>query len=97
MDFLSIYKRFNNSIQTTSTSNFVKKRNGNKRMIKILKYKTIYQLNIIVIYCLQDIDEFLVNVKSRTYNALASTAKQTFQMTAAIVAQHIVVNIQYTL
>lgn len=38
-----------------------------------------------------DIDEFLVNVKSRTYNALASTAKQTFQMTAAIVAQHTVV------
>ncbi|XP_015378253.1 PREDICTED: receptor expression-enhancing protein 1-like [Diuraphis noxia] len=44
-----------------------------------------------------DIDEFLVNVKSRTYNALASTAKQTFQMTAAIVAQHTVVNIQYRL
>jgi len=39
----------------------------------------------------------LINVKSRTYNALASTAKQTFQMTAAIVAQHTVVNIQYRL
>jgi len=35
-----------------------------------------------------DIDDFLINVKSRTYNALTSTAKQTFQMTAAIVVQH---------
>ncbi|XP_050438247.1 receptor expression-enhancing protein 1-like [Adelges cooleyi] len=35
-----------------------------------------------------DIDEFLIRCKSRTYNALTQTAKQTFQMTAAIVIQH---------
>jgi len=90
MDFLSIYKRFNNSIQTPSTSNFVEKRNG-KNNDKHLKNITSFMNYIIAIYYLQDIDEFLVNVKSRTYSALASTAKQTFQMTAAIVAQHTVV------
>ncbi|XP_050529001.1 receptor expression-enhancing protein 1-like [Daktulosphaira vitifoliae] len=35
-----------------------------------------------------DIDEFLIKCKSQTYNAVAQTAKQTFQMTAAIVIQH---------
>lgn len=38
-----------------------------------------------------DIDEFLSNVKLRTYNVLASTAKQTIKMTASIVIQHSIV------
>ncbi|VVC34584.1 Hypothetical protein CINCED_3A007046 [Cinara cedri] len=47
-------------------------------------YKTVKNKNVKN----YDIDDFLINVKSRTYNALVSTTKQTFFMATAIIMEN---------